>query len=263
VDFSNILVVCNYIHPFYKTIPFIKNFYRFPNIIFYGDSLWPATDEVILYNQSDSKAVMGKPFGGGFFAYRCMIDAMQRHPNYGGYLFLMDDVLLSVRNFELLPDTLLYLSLPSRTCNILTETPSSNWGWWNQPGIGIKSCQKAYASTPEHFKQTLTRHAGGRDVFFGEPNDCFYLPQQIRGAATEVLSIMSEARVFTEIAIPTGLAMIAPSLQEIDIRYLWGNKLRKQWPLHILPHQTGLHPVKFSDPKVRLWVSKLKKLNLI
>jgi len=262
VDFTRVLVVSNFIHPFYENVGFIRDLYEFPNIRFYGDDGWPVAGGVIPYNQSDRRSLKSKAGSGGMFAYRCMLEAVRDWPEFSGYLFLMDDVLISRRKFRSMDERTAYLSLPGRRCDIEGGGPSDDWHWWKSE-FGIEACRRAYARLPGRFKSALARRVGGARVFVGQANDCFYLPRRLVPDFVEVFSTMSDARVFTEIAIPTGFAMIEPNLNEVGICYLW-NRRRWLWPLYGLsPMYSGIHPVKFSGAMARRYASMLKMASLV
>lgn len=99
---DDVLVVCNFIHPFYSNIPIIRSLYQFQNIVFYGDELYDAPEDVIRYDQSSGLAKKNASCGGGMFAYRALLDARKRFPGYRGYLFLMDDCFIRPHLLEAL-----------------------------------------------------------------------------------------------------------------------------------------------------------------
>lgn len=262
MDFDETLVISNFVHPYYETIGFIRRLYGFPNIVFYGDDSWPVAEDVIPYNQSDRRARKFDGGSGGMFAYRCVLEAIRERPRFSGYLFLMDDVLISRRRFRAMDGRTAYLTLPRLRCNIRDGRASRAWHWWTSE-FGVEACRRANARLPERFRQTLADQVGAEHVFLAQTNDCFYLPGRLVPDFMEVFMVLSDARVYTEIAIPTGLAMIEPQQKEIGICYLW-RKRRRLWPLYGLsPRYSGIHPVKFSDRAARRYASVLKAVSLV
>lgn len=251
MDLEKTLVICNFIHPFYGNIPFIRSHFRFPSIAFYGDERFPASEEVIRYNQSEGRAEKFRPFGGGFHAYRCVLDAVARFPDHDGYLFVMDDVLLFPRRLRQIDGGRIYAGTgPTLRQDIWGPVPPGIWIWWSAPG-GVEACQKAMPEIPERYLSALEAATGSRQVVIGAASDVFYLPKSAVPAFAELFSIFSRHRVFLEIAVPTGLAMLGASLDAGRVRYLW-NRHRWLWPLFALfDRAIGIHPVKMSSRWVR------------
>ena len=141
MDFSNTLVVCNFIFPFYGNVEFVRALYKFHHIVFYGDESWPTPEGVIPYNESEGAAEPYKTCGGGFFAYRSLMDAIERYPGYDGYFFIMDDVLVLPKRLEKLDSTAVYFTHPKLNNHCDLDDPQSEWYWWNHK-FGLAACNE-------------------------------------------------------------------------------------------------------------------------
>lgn len=263
MDWNKTLVVSNFIHPYYKNVAFLRELYGFPHMRFYGDEKWPTPAEVIPFNQSEGKADRMKPLGGGYFAYRSMMHAVKANPDFAGYLFVMDDVLISRARLQRLDPESIYGSVnPWSSCDLGAPSREAldDWAWSQDCGIAA-----ARAAHPHFSEEQLSRLAamtGSRSVFWGGQNDVFYLPKKHADAFLEIFELMSLHRVFTEIAISSGLAMIAGPYREISVHY--AKRGRKTWATALLdPRCRGTHPVKFSGSRQRAFARSLKMFGLV
>ena len=127
--FSNILLVVNYNHPYYSSIPFIEELYSsiFPNIVFFGESPHPKVN-VIRTEQ-------------GYKFSRVVADVLDRFPGYTGYIFLQDDCFMNFWNYERL-DTNKFWFMENDTAGFrrtdLTDDISSLGWFFGHPTVGMK-----------------------------------------------------------------------------------------------------------------------------
>lgn len=249
--FRDILTVINFNRPHYSVIPFIREIYKdFPHVVFYGDGDLQGPEH---------PGVIRCPQNGGFFAYRAMSDAMNRFPGYRGYLFVMDDVLLNIKN--LLgkdKDRVWFPGLdPSCFMDVLNPHPADWWAW--ESTFGLDKCRAAWEKFPEDCKERLQTTLKISNGFVGQHSDVYYIPGRLAGKWNVLAGILSVENVFHEIAIPTALCAIEdPGYWDVlNIKYLWGvgpdlcsfTGDRVRWRSFLRKDLEGLHPVKFSDPQ--------------
>lgn len=267
--FDDVLLIVNYNHSHYDSIPFIKELYKplFPNIVFYGEDPHPDVNNAELYF--------------GVYCTRVLGDALARFPNYRGYVFLQDDCMLNVWNFSQFDLDKLWLAIsrypyagsnndpppPSWDPNYdkkeghqefihasILGTYREHWGWWVPHVYGIQAVQKAVPYLEAQFLGQLEKNVG-ENIAVAQACDMFYIPQKFRKQAIVLSRIFSD--VFYEISIP----MMFCCLDSIDhweiMKMYWGFTQE-----HFLDYRTDvhwLHPLKFSKDEHREFVSE--KLN--
>lgn len=244
------LIIVNFNRPHYENIPFIRNviYKDCPNIVFYGDSD---------FHNLEHPSVVGCPQNGGFFAYRATADAMSRFPGHRGYLFVMDDVLLNIRN--LLgkdKDRIWFPELdPGYFMDVLSPHPTVWWAWESSYGLG--KCRAAWEKFPAEYKTRLQTTLKIKNGVVGGFSDAYYIPGRLVEKWNTLISILSGENVFHEIAIPTALSAVEDfgDWDVLNIKYLWGvgprhcsfTGDRVRWRSFLKKDMEGLHPVKFSD----------------
>jgi len=245
--FNDILVIVNFNFPHYENIPFIKEIYSFPNIVFYGDDI-PGSfcSEVTLCKQHK-----------GFFSYRVMLDAQKKYPNYQGYLFLMDDLLLNYWNLTKFDKNKVWFIKFQSKHNVVDVINSDRKDWWWGRQFGKERCASAWQELSDRFKNRLEKTLGVRNAFVGGNSDIYYVPKRLVEDYVEIFNIMSNNEVFLELAIPTGLYAIEDydNFETMLIKYLWSKYAgtmsmtgdRLSWRSFYSKELTGLHPVKFKD----------------
>src|SRR5256885_9039524 len=80
---DDILLIINYNHAWYDSIPFLKKVYGefFPHIVIYGPKEAPGVELCEHYK--------------GWYSYKAIAHAMKKNQGYKGYLFLHDDCFLN------------------------------------------------------------------------------------------------------------------------------------------------------------------------
>jgi hypothetical protein len=251
--FEDILVIINFNHPYYKNIPFLKEIYKcFPNLIFYGDDLPGYSQPGVLTCKQDS----------GRFAYRVMLDAIDRFPGHSGYLFFMDDVLLNYWTLEKRDKNKIWFVpfYPNSPTDVI-HSDRRDW-WWAHKTWGLEACKNSWLEFPAKFKENLEAQHGLRNAFIGGESDFFYLPRRLINDFREVFKVMSKNEVYLEIAVPTGLSALEDyrEWEMLSVKSLWGEKLlslmsrtgdRIRWRHFYSNDINGLHPIKFSRQEDR------------
>ena len=186
------LLIINYNHPHYETIPFLKKIYEkdFPNIVFYGEKPFDGVETVDHYH--------------GWFGQRVIEHAMRKWPNYAGYLMINDDCLVNYWNLRRLNPKKIWL-VPASTFRL--EQNSSEWCWWHCP-FGYQAAEPAYRALPLEFSKKLQRNLGPQNVRAGMA-DVVYIPQKCRSRFLSMCPLFND--VFLEIAMGAKFRWISAS----------------------------------------------------
>lgn len=204
--FKNILLIINYNHAHYESIPLLKKIYApyFKMIVFYGPK---GHAEVNLYNHTM-----------GYTSYMCIAEAMKKYPHHDGYLFLMDDCILNTWLLDNLDSSKLWFGqlawvnnhdkgLPVNLEKGQNQLP--NWEWWHHTRWGYPKIKKAYQEIPIHYKKRLSENVGTFHVVIGF-SDFAYIPAHYKKQFIELATIFGKHEVFLEIALPTILNCLSP-----------------------------------------------------
>ena len=265
---KKVLLAVNYNFPHYESATFIRNFYApiFGEIMFCGDHSKPHIKLHQAPLNSNNK---------GYQGYMCMQLAMQLHPNFDGYFYTNDDVILNwwqVINFDFRKIWLPAPILPYEKKNhhIFGETHNTGWHWWRSVNAA-KLCEEAFNDTIK-FSSTAKGKALGMDRFiknyysiskglkvcFVTFSDAFYLPSQFRDAYIAISEIWGHKRVFLETAVPTMLSFFmnitANNYEQLNgeaynnrigygNEYLDGRAFYRFYNFNM----TLIHPIKFGN----------------
>lgn len=250
-SFDNVLLIINYNHAHYDSIPFITNIYKeyFPNIVFYG----PKQDRKVHYY----------PHNRGFFSYMCIVDAMRKYPDYEGYLFLMDDCILHawlLEGFDTtkiwFSDILFHTQARGNPIDLALQEKATSWVWWAGE-FGYKPMTRAFNDLPAAYKNQLAQNWGPNHVVAAF-SDLLYLPARLKDQFIEVAATFGKYNAFLETALPTIISCIS---SKEDWLWLKGNgtcmaRYQNAWYLHNVEVFFN-HPIKLSQKENRNFVEKL------
>jgi len=248
---DNTLLIINYNHPHYQSIPLLQKIYEpyFKNIVFYG----PTQDPRVNLCQHHM----------GYLSYLTISDAMQRYPDYDSYLFLMDDCILSTWLLDNLDDSKIWYASIGFLNNCSMGAPADLtkgsqaifWDWWNTPW-GCGPMTNAYNELPEKYKKTLAENYGPHTVVAAF-SDVVHIPSTYKNEFIELAQIFGKHRAFLETALPTMVSCFS---------------LRSDWiPLHgnstygpgyvnaysdFKPDAHFNHPIKLSFKDNRAFVEQ-------
>jgi len=266
--FEDTLLVIHYNHAYFKTIPFLKELYSsFPHIVFYGETPSEALAPIAEPFLSEVNLI---PTRQGYFLSRVVADALTRYPDYKGYLFIQDDVMLNLWNFNRLDKDKIWFA-PGYTN--LTQSPPLSWdptfdkkqtrfeffnyprdAWWGwfQIEYGIPMVEKVLPLLSDQDRALLT-HNIGEEGRVGMVCDVFYIPQRLNQDAIRLAHIYRD--VFCEIAIPMLLSSLDPFENWDLLRGVWGyNPEPTNYPIPDpnYPHFADwVHAMKYSMPYYR------------
>ncbi|KAF9922488.1 hypothetical protein BGZ67_010521, partial [Mortierella alpina] len=252
--FKDILLVVNFNHPTYGAIKPYLSMYEsyFPNIKFYGPEVPADLKEVVTEN----------PYDQGATGYRSLIDAMEKYPNYKGYLYTNDDTVLNVVQLEKLDQDKVWKQVPDLDHELHDRSKPRPDEWHEgHPGFGLYMWDKPEtgymwddptALTDEQRKRiaTFTKVDGPVDI--QSFVDAVYVPRRIAVELTDVLKRFLMHNVFSELGVGLALVAIEPTenWQSWKESYLWFN--RGDWRNFMVPGVSMIHPVKVSqDPVAR------------
>lgn len=230
---KDILVIINYNFPHYKNNDFIKQLYNpyFPNIVFYGPTEHP---EIHQYNANS-----------GIFGYMAIALAMEKYPNYAGYLFVEDDCVMNLWNYVRFDKTKIWMA-DHNSRRIFDFNEHAKWSHWNNASWGSVAAKKAYKKLPKKYFKMLVKNCGGPNKAMGGMSDIVYFPAKYKNDVIQLCKLFLNENVFIEITIPT----IACCLDNIyNCESLHGRSC------YLRPYNTYLdfvHPVKFSSENNRL-----------
>ena len=237
--FNDTLLVITFNFPLYESLPLLYSMYRsaFPNIYVCGPKTNKTTTRTAIENSVNFLDIHK-----GYYAYDCVSEAILRHQNYSGYLFLMDDVLLNFWTLQGFSFNRLWEG-PKQPIAVGKFSPPSQWYWW-QSRWGRNNCQKAYNEV-HHMKKDspetsiiasemlskLRRNGNGVSRCFRGRSDIFYVPRKFAKRFSMLSSIFRKHEVFLEIAVPTIFRMLD---RAENFEILHG---------HYLPGRVGEEPV--------------------
>ncbi len=264
--FDNVLLIVNFNHPYYESIPFIRFLYQplFPHIVFYGEKPDPEVQTVDLYF--------------GVYSIRTLADALSRFPQYEGYLFLQDDCMMNPWNYADLDLDKLWLAVsrypyPGSYQN--SPPPSwlpdfdkkmgqldflhasldgkyrEHWGWWVPHVYGLAAIQKAAPFLPAAFQAQLEKNVG-KNMAVAQTCDMFYIPARFRKESLQLCRIFWD--VFYEISVPMMFCCLDSMENWEFLRMFWG--FTQEHFLDYDPSYHWIHPLKFSGEKHRNFVSE-------
>lgn len=241
--FSDVLLVIHYNHPFYSSIPFLKNLYgsAFPNIVFYGEQIDPEVTAIETYY--------------GHHFQRVVQHVLTHYPEYTGYLFVQDDVLMNVWNFTRFDKNKVWFPANHPMEFIqqnLVGDSMSDWCWWNSQ-CGLTEMRPAIAQLTAQERHCL-EHNHGPNRVVGQMVDCFYLPARLAVPTAQLCGIFSD--VFCEMAIPTLLSCVDDAKTWEQLSFLWVENCDATVNRY-KPTYDWLHPLKFSQEKYRHFATQI------
>ncbi|KAF9375959.1 hypothetical protein CPC16_000440 [Podila verticillata] len=268
--FKDVLLVVNFNKGgFYSdVIPLFLDIYKnfFPNIVFYGYNDPPVPPEY-----ASTVKVMNTQWGE--FGYMSLVDAMEQHQGYKGYLHTNDDVILNVHQLANYDKDKVWKSIPRIPLDVRDRTKSWPddwwvWGWKAQDGVWNDTA----LFTPEQ-RERLTNFTGVQgpaDVRAWA--DAFYVPSRLVSEFVPLMHKMREHEVHLELAVGPVLLAIEPTTQWVPWKeeYLWDNwgpkdRTRDKWQNFLKPGVGMLHSVKLSAGKaiaetIKKWLSSVEVL---
>lgn len=235
------LLIINYNFPHYESVDFLKNLYS------------PYVDHIVFYGPVASPGVNQMDIHKGYFGYASLADAMEKNPDFDGYLYTNDDCIINYWNFDRFDRDKIWFISPTRF-TFCPDLKKSAWKWWNSEW-GYNAFAQAYATLPTHYKKQLATL--GDNIVLGQTySDIVYFPAKYRKQVIELCRHFYRYRIFLEIALPTTCACLDdPSNWELfDGVTIW--RVTEQCCVEKLyaKHLDYIHPAKISIPQVREFI---------
>lgn len=268
--FKDVLLVVNFNKGgFYDKViePFL-DIYKpyFPNIVFYGYNEPPVPAEF-------EGIVKGLDTQWGELGYMSLVDAMETHPGYKGYLHTNDDVILNVHQLANYDKDKVWKSIPRQILDIHDRTkdwPDDWWIWGWEAQEGVWSDKALFKPEQRERIANFTGVPGPADVRAWA--DAFYVPGRLVPEFVPLMCKMKEHRVHLELAVGVVLLAIEPTTNWVPWKeeYLWDNwgpkdHIRSKWQNFLRPGLGMLHSVKLSTGKsateaIKKWIHSVEAI---
>jgi len=227
---ADILLVINYNHAHYNSIPFLKELYSpyFPNIVFVGPKLHPEVE----FCDHDR----------GYYGYKSIAQIMIKYPHYQGYLWVHDDCVINPWNFQRFDQSKIWFNNPGIAQ--LDPAGLTKWVWWRK-AIGYQAIKNVYDKLSQKHKDALRANCGENRVFWGY-SDIVYIPTKYASDIIGLCALLNREHSFLEIALPTlcGCLDNKKNWEMLSGLALWNRENPKVMYSQKLDY---LHPMKFSN----------------
>jgi hypothetical protein len=247
-NFDNTLLIINYNHPHYESIPLLRSIYgtTFKNIVFYGPEKHA---DVHFYAHHK-----------GYFSYLCIADAMQRYPHFDGYLFLMDDCILNtwmLTNMDLTkvwyPKIRFIRNTRGHAISLRHGSKNfKDWSWW-ETQWGHDAMLKSFIKIPLPYKKVLA-HNWGRSRVVCAFSDIIYIPAHYKNLFVFLAEIFGDNQAFLETALPTITSCLCPKTEWV---LLPGNSTYTHGAQDFRTDVYFNHPIKLSYPANQQFISDI------
>ncbi|KAG0248896.1 hypothetical protein DFQ27_000545, partial [Actinomortierella ambigua] len=198
--FKNTLLVVNFNHPDYGALESFLAIYKgyFPNIKIYGPKVPDHLKDIVTEISYDK----------GYTSYRNIADAIDKYPDYDGYLYTNDDTLLNVYQLAELDQDKIWKMVPDRVEDVhdLTKAPPDSWPHWkNLRTMDMWNDPTSFTTEQRERIAKFSNVEGQANVRAFA--DGVYVPGRVSKELAEVLRKFLKYEVFLEVGL--GLALIA------------------------------------------------------
>jgi hypothetical protein len=240
----DILLIINYNHAYYESVELLKKIYKpyFGHIIFYG----PQASNDVEYSDHFM----------GWFSYKIIAHAMQKYPQYSGYLYIHDDLIINPKNFERFDKSKFWINPPKKVNLDLGMDAVHDWPWW-QHQVGYPAMKQVYDNMTQEDRDLLEKNIGAHTVSISY-TDIAYIPALYTQQFIKLSNLCDQYKLFLEIALPTICTGLGGpgQLELIKGTTLWYDGSRNN-PCDYLNQSTDyVHPIKLSNPAYREFVAR-------
>lgn len=186
--FRNVLLVIIFNYRIYSNVPTLKSFYEpaFSDIILCGPE---ANSEYGVHQVNISKR---------YFGYYCLATAIREKPNFEGYLYVNDDMIVNFWNLANFNKNRIWEG-PRSTITVDSYRPPEVWYWWKSRW-GMSRCNETFyeifqlmrksenLSRLKKALQILKKNGEGRYLCNRGRSDISYLP----GKFTEIFKLLAD-----------------------------------------------------------------------
>lgn len=263
--FSKILLVIVYNYPHFDSIPLLTALYKpaFPHLLFCGPP------------SNSTHRVLEVDILRGILGYECLGRAIRKHPEYQGYFYINDDVILNFWNLYSFDRNRIWESpFLFGSTGLYEPTSPTKWYWWVSP-YGLLNCRRAYEELANLNHQlqskgfnivnaitTLYHNGNGSLRCYSGRSDVLYIPARHAAGFSALSGKFYKHRVFLEIAIPTILRMLdgKENIGQMDGYYIPGDvrkgdprvtDSRHFWSFYFLKSKLWfIHPFKLHHAQL-------------
>ena len=205
----------------YESIPLYELLYGggFSRRVLCGPSLLSNDSSMLVINTRN-----------GAFLYDCLSQAVIRYPNFTGYLFVAEEVLLNYWNFMTYDRNKIWQDADVVSGPALYSGTPDNWEWWASPW-GMRAIEKAFEYLVERNygdirKSKLSEgdwkpewdinnalnawlwNGGGQYKAFWVDKSILYLPKRHLTAYSKLAKIFRQSGVRHALAMPTIMRLL-------------------------------------------------------
>lgn len=205
--FGESLLVLNFNYPYYDNIPVLKDLYEgvFDNIVICGPQ-----SRLTFATKHQPDIILDNGFG--LFGYHCLALAMEKFPNYKGYFFGNDDMIINWWTMVDLNTNQIWHGAKKVDWRQLAfgNIIVKKWIWWEKD-VGLTACQryfkklKALASTGSVAAtiavKTYLKNGNGSPRCGKGWSDFFYIPGKLSSQYITLSHIAYQCNLFLEIAV--------------------------------------------------------------
>jgi hypothetical protein len=236
----DVLLIINYNHPWYDTIPFLQKIYGdfFPHIVFYGPKKDPRV-ELCEHNT-------------GRLSYTAISDAMEKNPGYKGYLFLHDDCFLNFWNITRFSKEKIWIC-GGEIGVVDKDNPKTGTFWWPQP-CGMEAFIKVHRDLPKKYRNMFEKNYGDKAIMGF--SDIVYIPNKYKNEFKALCGLCAQHSLYLDIAVTTMCACLEnkENWELIKGKPLWNNH-RDNPSAFYNKSLDYVHPLKFgSFPELKDFV---------
>eukprot|EP01036_Dinobryon_divergens_P036939 gene36939-48196_t len=187
----------------------------------------------------------------GTLAYRAVLDAINRFPDFGGYLFKHDDIQINVTAMSSWNTSSIWASrgYNEQIKNFTHPQDGVDW-WWPHPRAGLRAVMNSLQGSKK-FADKLVSCTGRNDTWpvYGGTADFFYLPSTAVSTFLKVAGYLSFHELFLEVAIPTYVRCFRGNVTLLELQFCSGmprNIGSITFARNSCPGAPVLHPMKLS-----------------
>ena len=207
MPFSSILLAINFNNPFYNNIPILSKYFGslFENIIFCGPEESKEYDIITIKGART------------YFGYMCLAIGIQKFPNYKGYLYVNDDMIVNWWNMLETPqDKIWYGKDIIIEAGAAMDKPAPCcWHWWTS-ARALENCKNAFNSLQasssqwngETFLDMYFENTKGAPLCLRAWSDFMYIPGRLSKVFNHLANEFYRNGVFLEVAVATMLSML-------------------------------------------------------
>ncbi|KFH71705.1 hypothetical protein MVEG_02000 [Podila verticillata NRRL 6337] len=201
-----------------------------------------------------------------------LVDAMETHPGYKGYLHTNDDVILNVHQLPNYDTDKIWKAIPRQILDIHDRTKDcpDDWWIWKWRTQGMWNDTTLFKPEQRERIANFTGVPGPTDVKAWA--DAFYVPGRLTSEFVPLMHKMKEHKMHLELSVEVVLLAIESTTNWVPWKeeYLWDkwrpkDHMRSKWKDFLKPGLGMLHSVKLSTGKsvtevVKKWMRTVEAI---